>query len=171
MRNYRHRVCVSWSVISDSLQPHGVQPARLLWPWNSPGKNTWVGSHSLFQGVFLTQRLNLCFLHCRQIVYQLSHQWSPKRDEEFSKNDFFLIFVFIIEETERNQRHSWRISLLERAEKKNKEYGYSFFFFFLLLVTGKMEGGNLKHFSHKSLHFHSIIHAKIICYDWQVEIA
>ena len=41
---------VSLSVISDSLQPHGLQPTRLLCPWNSLGKNTKVGSHSLFQG-------------------------------------------------------------------------------------------------------------------------
>ena len=41
---------VSCSVESDSLWPHGVQPARLPIPWNSPGKYTGVGSHSLLQG-------------------------------------------------------------------------------------------------------------------------
>ena len=51
--------------------------ARLLCPWNSPGKNTGVGSHSLLQGIFLTQGLNLSLLHCRQILYHLSHQGSP----------------------------------------------------------------------------------------------
>ena len=45
-------VCVSHQVVSHSLQPHGLQPARLLCPWNSPGKNTGVGSHSLLQGIF-----------------------------------------------------------------------------------------------------------------------
>ena len=35
--------------------------------WNSLGKNTGVGSHSLLQGIFLTQGLNLGLLHCRQI--------------------------------------------------------------------------------------------------------
>ena len=30
------------SVVSDSLQPHGLQPARLLCPWDCPGKNTGV---------------------------------------------------------------------------------------------------------------------------------
>ena len=35
---------------SVALQPHGLCPARLLCPWNSPGKNTAVGSHSLLQG-------------------------------------------------------------------------------------------------------------------------
>ena len=37
-------------VVSDSLWPHGLQPARLLCLWNYPGKNTGVGSHSLLQG-------------------------------------------------------------------------------------------------------------------------
>ena len=35
-------------------------------------KNTGVGCHSLLQGVFLTQRLNLGLPHCRQILYHLS---------------------------------------------------------------------------------------------------
>ena len=42
--------------------------------WNSPGKNTGVISHSLLQGIFLIQRLNLGLLHCRQILYHLRHQ-------------------------------------------------------------------------------------------------
>ena len=42
---------------------------RLFCPWNSPGKNTGVGSHSLLQGIFPTQGLNLCLLHCRWIFY------------------------------------------------------------------------------------------------------
>ena len=40
-------------------------------------KNTEVGSHSLLQGIFLTQELNLGHLHCRQILYHLSHQGNP----------------------------------------------------------------------------------------------
>ena len=36
-------VCVSHSVMSDSLWPHGLQSARLLCPWNSPDKNPAVG--------------------------------------------------------------------------------------------------------------------------------
>ena len=50
---------ISRSVMSDSLQPHGLWPARLLCPQNSPGKNTGVGCHSLLQGIFPTQGLNL----------------------------------------------------------------------------------------------------------------
>ena len=49
-------------------------PARLLCPWDSPGKNTGVGSHSLLQGIFLTQGSNTGLLYCRQILYQLSYK-------------------------------------------------------------------------------------------------
>ena len=35
------------SFVSDSLQHYGLQPTRLLCPWDSPGKNTGVGCHSL----------------------------------------------------------------------------------------------------------------------------
>ena len=37
----------------------------------------WSGLHSHFQGIFPTQGSNLGFLHCRQILYHLSHQGSP----------------------------------------------------------------------------------------------
>ena len=53
----------SHSVLSDSLRPHALEAARLLCPWDSLGKNTGVGCHSLFQGIFLTQGLNLGLLH------------------------------------------------------------------------------------------------------------
>ena len=66
-------VCSVTSVISDFVQPHGLQPARLLCPWDSPGKNTGVGCHALLQGIFLTQGLNpqhhLHLLYHRQILY------------------------------------------------------------------------------------------------------
>ena len=51
------------------LWPCGLQPARLLCPWDSPGKNTRVGCHFLLQGIFLTQGLNPCLLLGRQILY------------------------------------------------------------------------------------------------------
>ena len=53
------RESVSHSLVSDSLQCHGLYSAWLLCPWNSPGKNTRVGSHSLLRGIFLTQGSNL----------------------------------------------------------------------------------------------------------------
>ena len=51
-------------------------------PWSvhgdSPGKNTEVGCHSLFRGIFPTQGSNPGLLHCRKILYHLSHQGSPQ---------------------------------------------------------------------------------------------
>ena len=63
----------SCSVMSDSLRPHGLHN-----PWNSPGQNIGVGCLSLLQGIFPTQGSNPGLLHCRQILYQLSHQGSPR---------------------------------------------------------------------------------------------
>ena len=45
-------VCVQFSVMSDFFQSQELQAARLLCPWNPPGKNTGVGCHFLFQGIF-----------------------------------------------------------------------------------------------------------------------
>ena len=65
----------SCSVVSDSLWPHGLYS-----PWNSPGQNTGVGSLSLLQGIFPTQGSNPGLLHCRWILYQLSHElWCWRR--------------------------------------------------------------------------------------------
>ena len=47
-------------------------------PWNSPGQNTGVGSLSRLQRIFPTQGLNPGLLHCRWILYQLSHKGSPR---------------------------------------------------------------------------------------------
>ena len=59
----------SCSVVSDTLQPHGLYSPR-----NSPGQNTGVGSLSLLQGIVPTQGSNWGLLHCRWILYQLSLQ-------------------------------------------------------------------------------------------------
>ena len=63
----------SHSVLSDSLQPHGLYS-----PWNSPGQNTGVGPLSLLQGIFPTQGLNPGLPNYWQILYQLSHKGSPR---------------------------------------------------------------------------------------------
>ena len=55
-----------------------VTPWTLYSPWNCPGQNTGVGSLSLLYGTFSTQGSNPGLLHCRQILYQLSHKRSPR---------------------------------------------------------------------------------------------
>ena len=69
----RESVSESHSVVSTSLRPHGLYS-----PWNSPGQNTGVGSCFLLQLIFPTQGSNPGLLHCRQILYQLRHQGSPR---------------------------------------------------------------------------------------------
>ena len=59
----------SCSVVSDSLRPHGL---------NSPGQNTGMGCLFLLQGIFPTQGSNPGLLHCRWILYQLSHKGNPR---------------------------------------------------------------------------------------------
>ena len=51
---------------------------RLLRPWDFLGKSTGVGCHFLLQGIFPTQGSNPGVPHCRQTVYRLSHQGSPR---------------------------------------------------------------------------------------------
>ena len=59
----------SHSIMSNTLRPHGLYSL-----WNSLGQN--IGVHSLFftQGIFPTQGYNPGLLHCRWILYQLSHK-------------------------------------------------------------------------------------------------
>ena len=61
-------MCVS-AVVSDSVT-YGLQPARLLCPWDSPDKNTGVDGHALLQGIFPTQGSNPCLL--RLLHWQMS---------------------------------------------------------------------------------------------------
>ena len=78
-------VCVCACIHAQScltLQPHGLWLARLLCPWDFPGKNTGVGCHFLFQGMFPTQRSNprlLHLLHWQANSLPLNQLRSPKK--------------------------------------------------------------------------------------------
>ena len=62
--------------MSSSLRPPPwTVAARLLWPWDSPGKNPGVGCHCLLQAIFSIQRSNPGLLHCRQILYHLNIEY------------------------------------------------------------------------------------------------
>ena len=73
-----HIHVLSRSVTHNSLRPHRLQSARLLCPWDFPGKNTGVSCHALLHGIFPTQGSNPGLPHCRQILYHLSHRGSPR---------------------------------------------------------------------------------------------
>ena len=57
-----------------TLRFYGLYTARLLCPWDFPGKKTRVGCHFLLQGIFPTQGSNPGLPHCGQMLYCLSHQ-------------------------------------------------------------------------------------------------
>ena len=66
---------------------------QVLCPWNSPGKNTEVGCHSLLQGIFPTQGLNPGLPHCRRILYHLRH-WEAQNSCNFLEPKGFFIILF-----------------------------------------------------------------------------
>ena len=69
---------LSISVMSDSLWPLGLSPVRFLYSWGFSRQVSGVGCHALPQGIFPTQGLNPGLPHCREVIYQLSHQGSPE---------------------------------------------------------------------------------------------
>ena len=75
------KVSVLWLVAQLCLtlcNPTDCSPPGSSARGGSPGKNTGVGCHALLRGIFSTQALNPGLSHCRQILYQLSHQGSQK---------------------------------------------------------------------------------------------
>ena len=77
----------SWQIDGETMETVKVKVTQLcstLWPhglyspWNSPGQNSGVGSLSLLQGIFPTQGSNPGLPYCKWILYQLSHQGSPR---------------------------------------------------------------------------------------------
>ena len=83
---------------------------RLLCLWNSPGKNPGVACHFLLQEIFLTQGLNPGILHCRQILYHLSHQGSPY---EWEYKYIFSMCTVVIKKKKENNSCQLR-SLFQR---------------------------------------------------------
>ena len=65
---------------------YGLQSARLLCPWDFPGKNTGAGCHFLLQGIFPTQGLSQRLLLGRQILY-------PWATREAQCIEYFIIIV------------------------------------------------------------------------------
>ena len=61
-------MCAKSSVVSDTLRLHGLWSIRLLYPWDSPGKNTGMSCHALLQGIFPTQGSNLQLFHLLHLL-------------------------------------------------------------------------------------------------------
>ena len=75
-----HFIFTSVCSVMSLCEPHGLESARFLCPWDFPGKNIGVGCHFLLQEIFPTQGSNTCLLHllhCRQILLLLNQWGSP----------------------------------------------------------------------------------------------
>ena len=92
---------------------------------NSPGKNTGVGSHALLLGIFPTQGSNPGLLHCRQILYHMSHQGSLTK---------LCMHGYIQSEKEANEFKSNRVQCFDRILKVYEKLWLQLIFKKLLLT-------------------------------------
>ena len=77
----------SRSVVSDSSQPHGLQPTRLLHPWDFPGKSTGVGCHCLLLSKLeITQMIISWWVNKQIVVHLYSEILLTKRKEWIPDN-------------------------------------------------------------------------------------
>ena len=105
----------SRSVVSNSLQPHGIE-------WNSPSQNTGVGSCSLLQGMFPTQGSNPGLPHCRGILYQLAKP--PRKSKNTGVGSPHLLQrIFLTQELNRHLLNCRRILYqLSYQERTHSQY-------------------------------------------------
>ena len=90
-------VCVlSRSAVSDPLQPQGLEPARLLCPWNFPSKNTGADCHFLLQGIFPTQGLNPCLLHLLPWQVDSLPLLQKQIGNSDSNNEYFRDMIWVL---------------------------------------------------------------------------
>ena len=92
----------SRSVMSNSVETPWTESARVLCPWDVPGKNTGVGCHFLLQGIFLTQGLNPRLLNWQADSLPLSHlgsQVSFRRGQINCMEMYWLISLHVKAQT------------------------------------------------------------------------
>ena len=126
---------LSCSVVSDSLRPHGLQPTRLLCPWNFPGRNTGRGCYFLLQclnklpsiyvlkGVILCFQFLICyrqlhpivcdFLHLILLFYAGSEYYSNAYWRSHSCNG--TAFIYEIAQCSRRNRCKFSVVILNRS--------------------------------------------------------
>ena len=86
------RVASPWRI------PWTEEPGRLQSMSLQTVGHTWVTnhSHSLLQGIFLIQASNLGLLHCRRILYHLSHQGSWLSHSNKRRTCYTALFPFLM---------------------------------------------------------------------------
>ena len=77
--HFKLKPSVLCSVVSDSLQPHGLQPARLLCPWRFSRREYWSGLASPSPGELPNPGIEPASPALQWILYHLSYPGSPKK--------------------------------------------------------------------------------------------
>ena len=126
-----------------TLQIHRLQLTRLLCPWDFPGKNTGVGCHSLFQGIFPTQGLILLLLHWQvdslplappddlvnnpEGLSVLTHKYqSGGRNWDISEHILLLIYItFSSDSMFTNSNNKNILTEIGRKIKLNRQFTFS----------------------------------------------
>ena len=78
---YKRKWKWSRSVVSDSLRPHGLQPTRLLRPWDFPGKSTGVGCHRLLRSL-VQSWVEIMSLSHKPLDSYFKQKWRPSAGSE-----------------------------------------------------------------------------------------
>ena len=86
----------SHSVVSDTLSPCGLLPARILCPWNFPDKNTRLGCDFILQGLFLTQGSNLHVLCWQVHSLRLTSREAPVLSADPWRNKCFVLLPWYL---------------------------------------------------------------------------
>ena len=114
---------VSPSVMSGSVWSRGLWPARVLCPWDSPGKDTGVGCHFLLQMIFLTQGSNPGLLHHR---WTLSPSEPPGKDTSYHPSRFYCTAHSVGKESTCNAGDSSLISGSGRSTGEGIGYPFQY---------------------------------------------
>ena len=139
--------CKVASVMSNSVWPYGLQPTRLLCPWDSPGKNPGVGCYTLLQGIFLTQVWNpglLCLPNWQEGSLPLAPPGKPRSDPGGGKSVTPGVLLTRVQGTI-SSSELVRISQLTTHHVILWQCFHSFFFFFGFLSLCLATLGQLRH--------------------------
>ena len=110
----------SRSVVSNSSWPHGLQPIRLLHPWDFPGKSTGVGCHHLLRWTISSHVQFFCFLDSISILPLLGGKAMTNLDSILKSREITLpakvhvvkaiIFPVVM--------YGWEIWTIKKAERQ-----------------------------------------------------
>ena len=120
--------CEKWKwsrlVLSDPQRPHGLQPTRLLRPWDCPGKSTGVGCHCLLRNIFnLYQNVHMLvkslFIYCKYVMVCSDHGYSLHREVTLTTFQFKGTILSVKRKpAEIHKAHCWNSYPIGRIRKR-----------------------------------------------------